>query len=149
MKICKKCKNKYPANIVYFPRRKRYKDNLSSWCRKCERKQALKHYYAHHSECIKRTNNWRGTIRGHLISIFGGIKQRCEDINNKHFKNYGGRGIRLLFKNSREFADYVVNELKIDPRSLDCDRIDNNGNYEKGNIRFVTRHENLKNRRKF
>lgn len=41
-----------------------------------------------------------------------------------------------------------MNELKIDPRGLTIDRIDNSGNYEKGNIQFITHKENNQNRRK-
>lgn len=42
--------------------------------------------------------------------------------------------------------NYVVDILKVDPRGFDIDRIDNNGHYEKGNIRFVTHKENCNNR---
>lgn len=79
---------------------------------------------------------------------FVGIKQRCNNPKYKGYKNYGGRGIRCLFKSSDEFVNYIINELQIDPRKLTIDRIDNDGNYERGNIRFVTQTENLKNRRK-
>ena len=41
---------------------------------------------------------------------------------------------------------YVIDELRVDPRGLQIDRIDNDGHYEKGNIRFVTCVENNNNR---
>jgi len=40
-----------------------------------------------------------------------------------------------------DFRDYVINELKVDPRGLQIHRIDNDGHYERGNIVFVTREE--------
>ena len=67
---------------------------------------------------------------------------------NKSYKNYGGRGIKVKFACFEDFFDYVVNELRADPRGLTIDRIDNDGDYERGNIRFVSQVENLQNRRK-
>ncbi len=46
-----------------------------------------------------------------------------------------------------EFRDYVTGVLGVDPRGLQCDRIDNEGHYERGNIRFVTAKENSHSRR--
>lgn len=88
------------------------------------------------------------TIIGHLRRVFNGIKVRCNNLKCVAYKNYGGRGIKCLFESSDEFVDYVVNVLRVDPRDLQIDRIDNDGDYVKGNIRFVTCSENCKNRRK-
>lgn len=93
---------------------------------------------------------WRqtyySTVRGHLNSIFSSMKQRCKDSGHTNYKWYGGRGIKVCFRSFNEFADYVINELQIDPRELTIDRINNNGNYERGNIRFITQAENNKNK---
>lgn len=91
---------------------------------------------------------FRKTIRGHLTRVFSDIKQRCTNPDCIIYKYYGGRGIENRFNSSKEFFDYVVNVLKVDPRGLDIDRINNNGHYEKGNIRFVTHKENCNNREK-
>lgn len=45
------------------------------------------------------------------------------------------------------YIPYIINELQVDPRNLTIDRINNDGHYERGNIRFVSYSENLKNRR--
>lgn len=74
------------------------------------------------------------------------MKQRCTSPAYKNYKNYGGRGIKVCFKSANEFVDYVINILQVDPRGLQVDRIDNNGNYEPGNIRFVTHLENQHNK---
>ncbi len=74
------------------------------------------------------------------------MKQRCNDSETSGYRYYGERGIKLLFTPD-QFVDYVINTLKVDPRGLTIDRIDNDGHYEPGNIRFVTHKENCQNRR--
>ena len=129
-KICTKCDKEYPATIKYFSLHKETKDKLQSWCRECCRK--LMRIY------LKK---YRKTVNGHLRHIYGAMKQRCNNPNIHNYNRYGGRGIRLKFT-SDEFIDYVINVLKIDPRGLTIDRINNDGHYEKGNIRFITKKEN-------
>lgn len=89
---------------------------------------------------------YRNTISGHLRHIFNDMKYRCTNPKNAGYKYYGGRGIKLKFT-SDEFVNYVINELKINPIGLEIDRINNNGHYERGNIRFVTHQKNSNNRR--
>jgi len=139
MKTCSKCKTEYPATTEHFPPEKRVKSKLRSWCRVCYRKYCRKYYKGF-------TSNYYQTINGHLRGIYGAMKQRCTDKNHRQYKNYGSRGIRLEFT-SDEFVDYVVNVLKIDPRGLEIDRINNDKSYESGNIRFVTCSENNRNKR--
>ena len=75
------------------------------------------------------------------------MKERCSNPKRKAYERYGGRGIKCLFNSPDEFINYVINELQIDPRGLQIDRINNNGHYEPGNIRFVTSKINNNNRR--
>lgn len=102
-------------------------------------------------QCFKgdsgeRHKEERKTLSGYLRLTYNNIKHRCESPKNKQYKNYGGRGIQCRFTRE-EFIDYVLNKLSVDPRGLDIDRIDNSGNYEPGNIRFVTHKKNMQNRR--
>lgn len=68
-------------------------------------------------------------------------KQRCRNENVPLYKNYGGRGISF----SSEFEDFTVWLSYI--KSLDnyakvgfsLDRENNDGNYERGNLRWATR----------
>lgn len=125
-----------------------------------------KEYYKKNREdCLRRNEKYRGnnrdkinqkrrgsvkkygaTINGHLRRTFNSMKRRCNNPNIHNYSRYGGRGIRNKFKSADEFVDYVINELRVDPRGLQIDRIDNNGHYEKGNIRFVTAEVNTNNR---
>lgn len=74
---------------------------------------------------------------------FYSAQQRCTNKKQKSYKNYGGRGIKCLFKSYREIID------DIGPRPMGCSlgRIDNNGHYEKGNIRWETLEEQARNKR--
>ncbi len=91
-------------------------------------------------------DKYYATIEGHLQRVFGNIKARCNDPEHKSYKNYGGRGIRVCFESLDDFRGYVMDELCVDPRGLQIDRIDNGGNYERGNIRFITHRENQQNK---
>ncbi len=75
------------------------------------------------------------------------FRQRCYNTNNKDYKNYGGRGIRVCNRwkdNFYNFLDDMGN--KPDPR-MSLDRRDNNGNYEPTNCRWVFPQIQVLNRR--
>lgn len=74
-------------------------------------------------------------------------KQRCENPNDPGYHNYGARGIKFDFPTVVEAGRYLIQEYGMPDRALEIDRIDNNGNYGPGNLRFVTRRENCANRR--
>jgi hypothetical protein len=148
-KICSKCATVKSLDLFY--RDVRANDGHASQCKECSNK-VVNMWRKNHKEQLtkinrKSTAKWRTTIRGHLWSIFDAMLQRCRNPNAINYKNYGGRGIKVNFKNNEQFIKYCLGSLETDPRGLDIDRIDNNGHYEKGNIRFVTRSENNKNRR--
>lgn len=73
-------------------------------------------------------------------------KQRCENPNNPAYKNYGARGIRFEFAGAVEAGMYLIETYGLPARMMQIDRIDNNGNYARGNLRFVTRLQNNRNK---
>ena len=111
--------------------------------------QKWKYNQTHKPEKTEYDRTRRQTIVGHLRRLFESMKYRCTNPNCPIYKYYGGRGIKVCFESLDDFCNYVINILKIDPRGLTIDRIDNDGNYEKGNIRFITRAENNKNKGKY
>lgn len=74
-------------------------------------------------------------------------KQRCENPRDKGYPEYGGRGIRFLFPSVLDAGLYLLEKYGIPDRTLELDRIDTNGDYAPGNLRFVSRTENQGNRR--
>lgn len=80
-----------------------------------------------------------------LYVAYRGMLQRCEDENHEAFKDYGGRGIKVLWKSFVEFRKDMGSSFK---EGLTINRINNNGHYEKGNCNWITRAlQNLNSRR--
>ena len=74
-----------------------------------------------------------------------GAKVRCHNSKHPRFKFYGGRGIKFLFPSFVEF----FRELGKCPKGLTLDRIDTNGHYEQGNVRWATQSVQVSNRREY
>ena len=127
-----------------FYKDKSTKSGFTCYCKECQKN----YHHAHKTKANRNGKNYRKTIIGCLHNRFGAMKRRCNNSKHPQYKNYGGRGIKCLFKNVDEFINYVIDELRVDPHGLDIDRIDNDGHYEPGNIRLVSHAENLKNTRK-
>lgn len=72
---------------------------------------------------------------------------RCYKPHHPDYKTYGARGIRVSdeFRNRDTFVRYVFTLPNIH-RALNyrwhLDRIDNDGNYERGNLRWVSHRKN-------
>lgn len=169
-RVCTKCGIEYPATAEYFYRDKSRKDGLKSHCKRCcavyqqsEKGKAVIRRYQRTEKgkvtgraAVKRyqqtekgrvTNKrYYNTLKGYLCTVYHHIKQRCTNPKCRSYKDYGGRGIKCFFGSLDGFRNYVMNILQIDPRGLEIDRIDNDGHYEPGNIRFVTCKENNNNK---
>ena len=145
-RTCTKCKKTKPLSEFYKSRLG--KSGFRADCKTCHKKRCLKYRKLHKTKAAEYNRKYKRTLAGNLRIRFTQMRHRCNNSRNSEYKNYGGRGIRCLFKNADEFVDYVINKLQVDPFGLTIDRIDNDGNYEPGNIRFVTHKENCNNRRK-
>ena len=78
------------------------------------------------------------------ISSYHSAKARCNKPTSQHYKYYGGRGIKFLFRSPQEFVACIG--LKPGPE-YSLDRINNDGHYEPGNVRWATGKEQCANRR--
>lgn len=73
-------------------------------------------------------------------------KDRCFNSKNKRFRDYGGRGITMAPEWRDDFAAFFAC-VGPRPTGRSLDRIDNDGNYEPGNVRWATRSQQQMNRR--
>lgn len=79
---------------------------------------------------------------------FTSAKQRCENPDDQQYKNYGARGIRFEFPSVTDACLYMIETNGLPDRKLEIDRIDNDGNYAPGNLRWATRSEQMLNQRR-
>lgn len=75
------------------------------------------------------------------------MKQRCQNPKCKAYRNYGARGIKVCeeWQQFEPFLHWALNNGY--QKGLDLDRKDNDGNYEPSNCRWITRRQNINNRR--
>ncbi len=107
-------------------------------CGCLKKEQDLINLTKYHRHKLSHTKLW---------DTYYGMKSRCYDKNDSHYSYYGGRGIIICdeWLNSFDaFAQWSVENGFSD--NLQIDRIDNNGNYEPSNCRWVTLKENCRNR---
>lgn len=85
--------------------------------------------------------------RHRLYTIYHDMKDRCFNKNSKIYKYYGGRGITVCeqwLNSLDDFKNWALENGYDD--SLEIDRINNDGNYEPLNCRWVTRSQNCLNK---
>ena len=91
------------------------------------------------------------TRKHYLYSTWRGMKQRCYYKKMNGYKNWGGRGIKVCDEWKDDFiafASYIEKNLGDKPPKHSFDRIDNDGDYEPGNVRWASYKEQNNNLRK-
>jgi len=91
-------------------------------------------------------------LRSHkLYGTWQSMKTRCYNRKRADYKYYGGRGISVSEEFRGDFNvwfDYVTSLSNYESRdelNLTIDRIDNNKNYERGNLRWATKKQQARN----
>jgi hypothetical protein len=116
---------------------------------KCGNKFTTSIYYLKHKlNC--GCDKLRGKSYENLYRRWTSMIKRCYNENSIGFERYGGRGIKVCDEWLDEETGYTnFKNWALENgynQSLEIDRIDNDGDYEPSNCRWVTRRENSKNR---
>jgi len=121
----------------------------------CEIKPYGKQPYCHkHYQRIKKHNDphykelsMHGLSSLPEYGVWSHMKERCNNPQNKSYKNYGGRGIKVCERWEKSFLYFFQDMGKRPSNKHEIDRIDNDGNYEPDNCRWTTRLSNARNKR--
>lgn len=76
-----------------------------------------------------------------------GMKDRCKNQNTKQYKNYGGRGIKVDDGWDRDFLLFYEHVGPKPSPLHSLGRIDNDGDYAPGNVRWEDAHQQQNNTR--
>lgn len=79
--------------------------------------------------------------------VWEGFRSRCSDPDNPSYEWYGGRGIRVCAEWQSDYAAFFAHVGPRPSKKHSLDRIDRDGHYEPGNVRWATWTEQARNRR--
>ena len=97
--------------------------------------------------CLREENRTKHGMRWTKeYGAWGGMKARCNAPSTTRYERYGGRGITVCQAWSDSFEAFYVDVGPAPSEDHSIDRIDNNGNYEIGNVRWATRKEQSANK---
>lgn len=98
-------------------------------------------------EVVSAKNLTHGMSQTSIYQTWKGMIKRCENPNDSVYRYYGGRGIKVCTR-WRESFDAFLKDVGIPPENqTSIDRIDNERGYEPGNVRWVNRMMQPRNRR--
>ena len=103
---------------------------------------------SHYFKGSAHINYKHGQSKSKLYNVWNGLKARCFNKNTKEYQYYGARGINMCAEwkeNFQSFYFWAKENGYLSGFSLD--RIDNNGDYEPANCRWVTKAEQNNNKR--
>lgn len=133
----------------------KYKKPVPMWKCQCEcgtirdvRGYTLRHGMSASCGCVAKQGLHRTHNKSHLplYRVWSRMKSCTTLETHQDYKYYGARGLKMCkewFDDFEKFYQWsIANGYK---RGLEIDRIDNDGNYEPSNCRWVTRKKQLNN----
>ena len=96
---------------------------------------------------LKRKSEKHGRTNTKGYRTWQSMLARCRNPNMANYQNYGGRGIKVCKKWENSFLAFYHDMGDPPSPKYQIDRIDNDGNYEPGNCRWVLPIQNSSNRR--
>ena len=78
-----------------------------------------------------------------------GMRQRCLNPNTTRWADYGGRGIKVCDRWMHDFPAFLADVGQRPSPRHSLNRVNNDGDYEPGNVRWALASEQMRNRRPF
>ncbi len=94
--------------------------------------------------CIKTKHGMANTP---LYRVWIAMHSRCKNPNDRAYADYGGRGISMCEAWDNSFVAFYHDVGDPPGKGYSLDRIDVNGNYEPGNVRWATAKQQANNKR--
>lgn len=88
-----------------------------------------------------------GWTKDSAYSCWRAMIGRCEEPSTTGYRLYGGRGIRVCARWRRSFLDFLADVGPRPSADHSLGRIDHDGHYEPGNVRWETKAQQLASRR--
>jgi hypothetical protein len=82
-------------------------------------------------------------------AVWANMKDRCYNKNNKSYRRYGGRGIRVCKRWRNSFQAFLEDMGMKPAPQFSIERLRNNGNYEPDNCEWGTRSQQQQNKAPF
>lgn len=120
----------------------------STRCKRCHNKEAATRPKPPQSDVGRKFQHIPSDVLWRLRRIVKHTTRRCTNKMDLKYHDYGERGIEVKFIDAVAFIDHLITLPGYDDPSLVVDRVDNDGHYEVGNLRFTTYSESNYNRRK-
>lgn len=99
-------------------------------------------------EAVTERTTVHGMSYSPIYRVWSDMKRRCYNKNEPEYINYGARGIAVCPEWKDSFEAFYRDMGERPFRGATLDRINNDGNYEPVNCRWVTNKENNRNKRK-
>lgn len=92
------------------------------------------------------THGQSGTMRSPTYRTWSSMKMRCLNPKAIDYLRYGGRGISICDRWLHSFENFLA-DMGERPQGMQLDRINNDGDYEPTNCRWISKRQNACNRK--